>query len=447
MLRKSLYTMLAAVLLLTACQSAAQPVVQQAPAKPAAVQPADTEPAAVAAYPTTALIPTQAGPTATSAPITTPAAASTTLPVTSGPETYPAGINPLTGQPVENPSNLTAPPALVSVTNFPIEARPQAGLSYSPVVHELYIGEGTTRFLAMFYGDFPKEAVQQNQPATGNVITDNAEIGPVRSGRLPYEHLRKLYNGFLVMASADPKVGATLNQTTNVFGSDGGNINSAMINVNRLEAIAQKTAKTTGAVDLQGLKFDPAAPAGGKPAQSLWIPYALLDQVIWRYNAADNSYHRTQDQADGKNFKEATDRLNGQPLTYENVVVLFATHHAYAETLIDVDLLGIKKMPALLFRGGKMYNIYWTTANGEYERKTGKYRPIRFIDEQGNPFPLQPGQTWIHIMPQYSPVYETVDSLAYLDKTEAKATPGSGNWAVRFYAPAIEPKPRATPVK
>ncbi|HEX7974387.1 MAG TPA: DUF3048 C-terminal domain-containing protein, partial [Anaerolineales bacterium] len=158
-------------------------------------------------------------------------------------------------------------------------------------------------------------------------------------------------------------------------------------------------------------------------------------QVIWRYDTADGSYHRWQDQADGKTFKEYTDRLNNQPLTYENVVVLFAYHHAYAETLIDVDLLGIKKMPALLFRDGKVYNIFWTTANGEYERTTGKLRPIRFIDDQGKPFPLKPGQTWVQIVPNYSPVYETVDSLNFLDKVEAKATPGSGTWVVRYAVP------------
>ena len=450
MYRKSFYILVVVAVLLASCASASQSVSPTRVAGLAAISTPRTTPLPNAVEPTTTILP-PAAPLTSAVP--TPAAentpAVTSLPAASGPEQYPAGVNPLTGLPVENPANLQSPPALVSITNFPITARPQAGLSFSPLVHELYVGEGASRFLAMFYGDFPKEAVEQNEAPSGspNVVSDSAEIGPVRSGRVSYEHLRKLYNGFLVMASADPSVGATLNQANNVYADDPGDVNSAMVNVNQLEKLAQSQQTKTGAVDLQGLAFNPAVPTGGQNAKSLWVPYALLDQVIWRYKDADGSYHRFQDQADGKTFVEATDRLNGDALTYENVVVLLATHHAYAETIIDVDLLGIKRAPALLFRDGKVFNIFWTTANGEYERKTGKLRPIRFIDAEGNPFPLKPGQTWVHIMPNYSPVYETVDSEVYYDKTESKATPGSGNWAVRFYAPNLEPRPTKTPVK
>src|SRR4030095_7473350 len=64
-------------------------------------------------------------------------------------------INPLTGLPVQDPSLLDLPAALVSIAHFPPEARPQAGLSYAPFVFEVYITEGATRFLAAFYGEFP----------------------------------------------------------------------------------------------------------------------------------------------------------------------------------------------------------------------------------------------------------------------------------------------------
>ena len=69
--------------------------------------------------------------------------------------------------------------------------------------------------------------------------SDHAEIGPIRSGRLPYESLRSLYNGFLVMASAYKGVAANLSQHSNVFGLDGDDINSAMIPVTKLEDIAK----------------------------------------------------------------------------------------------------------------------------------------------------------------------------------------------------------------
>jgi hypothetical protein len=64
-------------------------------------------------------------------------------------------INPLTGLPVADPSLLQLPALLVSISHFPVTARPQAGLSFAPYVFEIYITEGATRFLTTFYGEFP----------------------------------------------------------------------------------------------------------------------------------------------------------------------------------------------------------------------------------------------------------------------------------------------------
>jgi hypothetical protein len=73
-------------------------------------------------------------------------------------------INPLTGLPVEDPSLLRLPALLVSISHFPVNARPQAGLSFAPYVFEIYITEGATRFLTAFYGEFPAAEV----PIVGN---------------------------------------------------------------------------------------------------------------------------------------------------------------------------------------------------------------------------------------------------------------------------------------
>lgn len=79
-------------------------------------------------------------------------------PVTYGPEAedFPADVNPLTGRAVADPAMLKFPAVLVSISNMPVTARPQAGPGFAPWVYELYIGEGATRFLNVFYGDFPR---------------------------------------------------------------------------------------------------------------------------------------------------------------------------------------------------------------------------------------------------------------------------------------------------
>jgi hypothetical protein len=80
------------------------------------------------------------------------------------PTPAPPAYNPLTGLPVADPSLLQLPATLVSISHFPVEARPQAGLSFAPYIFEIYITEGATRFLTTFYGEFPAPEV----PIVGN---------------------------------------------------------------------------------------------------------------------------------------------------------------------------------------------------------------------------------------------------------------------------------------
>jgi len=112
----------------------------------------------------------QTPPTETFVP--SPPAFPSPIPSILGPEEedFPLGYNPLTGQSVAEPTLLDLPALLVSISNFPVDARPQAGLSFSPMVFEFSITEGANRFLAVFYGNFPYPEI----PKTGNC--------PVRQG-------------------------------------------------------------------------------------------------------------------------------------------------------------------------------------------------------------------------------------------------------------------------
>jgi hypothetical protein len=71
-------------------------------------------------------------------------------------EDFPSNVNPLTGREVADAALLKLPAVLVSISNMPFTARPQAGPGFAPWVYELFIGEGTTRFLNVFYGDLPR---------------------------------------------------------------------------------------------------------------------------------------------------------------------------------------------------------------------------------------------------------------------------------------------------
>jgi hypothetical protein len=137
--KSSLFLIL--VLFLTACNTAT----------PAPIQPGTT------AIPSSTAI-TAVLPSALPSPLSnTPQPLPT--PASYGPDEFPANFNPLTGQPVSDPSQLTYPALLLSVSHFPPAARPQAGFSFTPFVYEYYITEGSTRHVAVFYGEFPKPEI------------------------------------------------------------------------------------------------------------------------------------------------------------------------------------------------------------------------------------------------------------------------------------------------
>ena len=100
-----------------------------------------------------------------------------------GPDKFPPSINPLTGLSVPDASLLDLPAVLVSISNSPASTRPQAGPGFAPWIFELFIGEGVTRFMNVFYGDYPRavpnivgeceireETVQPNGDWIGNRV-------------------------------------------------------------------------------------------------------------------------------------------------------------------------------------------------------------------------------------------------------------------------------------
>ena len=114
----------------------------------------------VTSAPTVTFQPTLTNPglSVVEAPTFTPAAQVRLLQTSLGPDadSFPTGINPLTGRAVSDPSLLGIPAMLISISNSPVTARPQAGPGFADWVFELFIGTATTRFLGVFYGEYPR---------------------------------------------------------------------------------------------------------------------------------------------------------------------------------------------------------------------------------------------------------------------------------------------------
>jgi hypothetical protein len=473
-------------------------------------------------------------------------------------------MNPLTGRAVLDPSLLDLPAVLVSISNMPVTARPQAGPGFAPWVYELYIGEGATRFMNVFYGDYPRtipdvnggcevreeiirpegewignrvwldentdgrqddweagvggvcvrlldlssrgvldetvtdsngyyafdrpagdvilqfgktNSYQFTQPEIGdddrdsdvdlngetkpfhvdstashwdaglvlpegmNATPDPAAtatpwyiptvdyVGPIRSGRLTYNQIGHMFpNSCLVYASAAWDIGEMLDACEIVFGVDKTTPNSALLPVTRLRELAEENFNPRQPVNYSGNLFSGDLPEGGKPANNIQVFYHAYTQSAWEYDPVSGTYLRWTDLADGNGtLIPASDRLTQRQMAFENVVIILAEHNRYRHNQLEIDFTLGQKNFAYLFRNGLVFRIYWSTQNREWEKQTGLVRPMHFMDVDGNPVPLHPGRTWIHIVTPFSSVAEQ----------------GDGEWLVNFVQPY---DPEDTPV-
>ncbi|MBT3240088.1 MAG: DUF3048 domain-containing protein [Chloroflexi bacterium] len=610
-----------------------------------------------------------------------------TYPDPTGPklEDFPEGYSPLTGLPVADPSLLTIPSMSISISNFPVSARPQAGLSFSPIVYEFYIGEGMTRFMTIFYGEFPenetpilgdcevnsellsygdlilgnqvwhdenqnniqdihesgipgicvslldaitKEVISQTSTdsngyygfevlpetkyrlhaalpdnfafskmdmgeddnkdsdvnretgitdiiqtgdendlsrdmgmylleapkppepeeqdeeygtigdfiwldknangvqdegepgmanieirlwhwnastfiaetttdiwgyysfeglkdddlyrvdvtapggyafATQNVGEDNAkdsdvdfdgrtdtlkidlngaadltwdagliqlqDLGPVRSGRLPYKYINDLYTGSCLIyagKSAGLDIPSCVLVQNNTEESE--DINNNYFSFDKFEEVAKNLTKPYKGINYSGNMFSYTPPPGGIPLSEFVMFYNTYNQIKWMADPLSGGWLRFNDIADGTNtFYPSTDRLNGRQLIYNNVVIMFVEHEVQnvAGTVIDLPPLTPGNFgQAWLFRDGMFYPIYWSTIGREWEIENNQIRPIKFVDAENNPVPLQPGNTWVHIVTPQTCLTENPFNATCL-KPSGDLDP----WFVRFYSP------------
>jgi hypothetical protein len=273
-----------------------------------------------------------------------------------------------------------------------------------------------TRFLAVYYGDY-FEALREAEQQRTTEDPYGFVIGPVRSGRVAYEDIKTLYpNAKLVIRNAAADVLPVLSDIVVLNAENPEDVNSAGLRLSDLEIFPLDAADPA---DYAGLIFNPRPPAGGREGRSLDIIYNLYDYVGWQYDQQRQLYLRYQDKADETDsLYPATDRLSGQQLAFENVIVLF-TDHAFENeegTILKIGLALVRKRTGLLFRDGRLYDVSWATTH---------YR-LNIQDRNGNPLPLKPGRTFFEVVS-----FET--------------TWDEGGKMLRFHSPPLPTRPTMPP--
>ncbi|MGV8048982.1 MAG: DUF3048 domain-containing protein [Anaerolineaceae bacterium] len=374
-----LLPIIAIVLLVTACEGGASTATLSSDQATAVAQTltALTPTASPTSENTPTILPTN---TATVAPTNTP------IPVTAiGPNNFPADVNPLTGLKVEDPTLLDRRPVMIKVANYPAIGRPHAGLSYADIVWEYYIGGGSNRFMALYYGQ------------------DCEKVGPVRSGRMVDPELVTMYQGVLAFSGANeenvlPRINQVLGNRTiteNVCPGlcrDDWTVTGVFGNTADITDLMQTRGVDITDPDLTGMLFDTVVPSGGEEAEKATLFFNYYDKGDWVYDQESGKYLRWIE--DGYNYDlmiPLVDRLTNEQLAFSNVIMVYTYYTERTSVLHEIGIWdNTEGQKAVVFRDGQAFDVIWKTTNQE--------KPMQFFDKEGNLFPLKPGNTWIGLI-------------------------------------------------
>jgi hypothetical protein len=286
----------------------------------------------------------------------------------------------LTGLPVDDPTKLQRRPLMVRIGNDP-GARPQVGLNSADLVYEEITEWWVTRFTAIFLSETP------------------TTVAPIRSARLINVQLVPQYQGALAHSGGSDAVRWEISQAPIANLDEYYNPQpyfyrpnegwQTRLAINAEAARNYMTAKNLDApVALQGFRFSDTI-EGGEPGENIFIAYPRVTSFTqWSYDTASGQYLRYV------NDVPLVDYYDGQ-VSADNVIIYFAEHQetdivedANGATSIRIIVNG--KGPAWFFRDGQLHKGFWET--------DGTRTPY-FAYEDGTPYSLKPGRTWVEVVP------------------------------------------------
>jgi len=285
----------------------------------------------------------------------------------------------LLGKKVE-PSELDKKVLAVVVENSP-DARPQSGLTKASVVYETLAEGGITRFLALF---------QEN---------DVSEVGPVRSARsffvdwvlehqAYFAHVGGNYEAIILLK---PLGIEDLNQFWNgsYFWRDSSrwaphNVYTTSSNI-RKAGVSRGYSKKS---NFEGFSFKEEASLDERPkSANLTVNLSYSFAPTYKYVRKGNYWLRFED---GVPFMDKKYKTQIAP---KNIVVQF-TGFSYGVTKAGEQATRIKTVG----RGKAWFFIDGKKTVGTWSKKSRK-ATTKFFDKNNKELELNPGQTWIEVVP------------------------------------------------
>ncbi|MCH7492213.1 DUF3048 domain-containing protein [Patescibacteria group bacterium] len=270
-------------------------------------------------------------------------------------------------------------PVAVVIENL-VVSRPQSGLAGANIVYEALAEGGITRFLAIYAGQ--------------TVGT----IGPVRSARPYFVDWVLEYNALYVHAGGSPQSLSDIRQNDvfdlNQFFNSQYYWRDTTLNVASEHTLFTSGEKMTFALrdleapeegDYQSWKYKEEAKKSARPVEekNIIIDFSSFSyNVEYKYDPNANEYLRYMA---GEIHKDK----DGTAIRPKNVIVQKVKTRLADEIRLAMDTVG--EGDAIIFRDG-------VATVGTWEKKSKTDRTI-FSDMDGSEIELNPGSTWIEVVP------------------------------------------------
>lgn len=280
-------------------------------------------------------------------------------------------------------------PSAVMIDNEGSRVLPQGGLHLAQVIYEIIVEGGESRFMPIFWGTNPEM------------------IGPVRSSRhyfIDYvmEHdAIYIHYGGSTMAYRD--LSSFKINNIDGCGAGGGifwdltkdknNWQDSYTSMEKITEYVNKAKFRTSSEKKPVFCYNSTdvEPAGSKKANSISFTYSNSNVGSFEYDEAAKIYKRY------RKGKPHMERVSGKQLEAKNIIIQYARNYN-----IEGDTEGRQEVNTVgsgdgwFITCGKAIKIKWS--------KDSRSSPTKYMDERGNSIMLNPGQTWVQIVPLSSKV-------------------------------------------
>ncbi len=274
-------------------------------------------------------------------------------------------------------------PVAVMIDNDGVRPLPQAGIRQAQIVYEVLTEYRITRYMALFWGTMPEM------------------VGPVRSSRHYFLDWVMEYDAVYTHYGWSPQAQRDISKLhiQNINGITNGdafwdtdknrnNWQDSFTSKERVEASISKLKYRVEPKAAFPLRYSETfmVPGEGDPAATVTLTFGNGFTAGYAYNGLTGLYERT------RNGKPQIERNTGLVVTPRNILVQVVPSSPIAgdeKFRINVKTVGSGK--GWLVSGGKSRAITWD--------KTARDAQTKYAFEDGSAVVLNPGQTWIEVIP------------------------------------------------